>query len=105
MERMGGRDQLLAQMYAAMATRRDDTVDLALRGYGAGSRPEAGLFAGPVLSRRMSQPRLPACCSAVAATWAWWAEVHMGARTNSSKHVQGGAAAVASTRAASVEAC
>ena len=35
MERMGGREQLLQQMYAAMATRRDDTVDLALRSYGA----------------------------------------------------------------------
>ena len=44
MERMGGRDTLLAQMYAAMATRRNDTVDLALRSYGA-------------------RPRLPAACS------------------------------------------
>ena len=35
MERMGGREQLLEQMYSAMATRRDETVDLALRSYGA----------------------------------------------------------------------
>ena len=35
MERMGGKEQLLEQMYSAMATKRDDTVDLALRSYGA----------------------------------------------------------------------
>ncbi len=34
MERMGGKEQLLEQMYSAMATRRDETVDLALRSYG-----------------------------------------------------------------------
>ncbi len=35
MERMGGKEQLLEQMYSAIATRRDETVDLALRSYGA----------------------------------------------------------------------
>lgn len=34
MERMGGREQLLQQMYSAIATKKDDTVDLALRSYG-----------------------------------------------------------------------
>ncbi len=34
MERIGGREQLLQQMYSAMATKKDDTVDLALRSYG-----------------------------------------------------------------------
>ena len=34
MERMGGKEQLLEQMYAAMATQKDETVDLALRSYG-----------------------------------------------------------------------
>ncbi|EIE24063.1 hypothetical protein COCSUDRAFT_28593 [Coccomyxa subellipsoidea C-169] len=34
MERIGGREQLLQQMYSAMATEKDDTVDLALRSYG-----------------------------------------------------------------------
>ena len=39
MERMGGKEQLLEQMYSAMATQKDETVDLALRSYGA--QPEA----------------------------------------------------------------
>jgi hypothetical protein len=39
MERMGGKEQLLEQMYSAMATQKDETVDLALRSYGA--EPEA----------------------------------------------------------------
>ena len=34
MERMGGKEQLLEQMYSAIATQRDETVDLALRSYG-----------------------------------------------------------------------
>jgi hypothetical protein len=36
MERMGGREQLLQQMYSAMATNREESVDLALRCYGTG---------------------------------------------------------------------
>ena len=35
MQRLGGKEQLLAQVYSAIATRRDDTVELALRAYGA----------------------------------------------------------------------
>lgn len=35
MERIGGREQLLQQMYSAIATKKDDTVDLALRSYGS----------------------------------------------------------------------
>ena len=35
MQRLGGKEQLLAQVYSAFATRRDDTVELALRAYGA----------------------------------------------------------------------
>ena len=35
MDRMGGKEQLLEQMYSAMATQRDETVNLALRSYGA----------------------------------------------------------------------
>lgn len=34
MERMGGKEQLLQQMYSAMATNKDDTVNLVLRSYG-----------------------------------------------------------------------
>lgn len=34
MERMGGKEQLLEQMYSAIATQKDETVDLALRSYG-----------------------------------------------------------------------
>ena len=44
MQRLGGKEQLLAQVYSAIATRRDDTVELALRAYGAPeprSRPGA----------------------------------------------------------------
>ena len=39
MERMGGKEQLLEQMYSAMATKRDETVDLALRSYGTTTLP------------------------------------------------------------------
>lgn len=35
MERMGGKEQLIEQMYSAIATKKDETVDLALRSYGA----------------------------------------------------------------------
>ncbi len=38
MQRLGGKEQLLAQVYSAIATRRDDTVELALRAYGAPRR-------------------------------------------------------------------
>lgn len=38
MQRLGGKEQLLAQVYSAFATRRDDTVELALRAYGAPAR-------------------------------------------------------------------
>lgn len=34
MDRIGGREQLLQQMYSALATKREDSVDLALRCYG-----------------------------------------------------------------------
>ena len=49
MERMGGKEQLLEQMYSAMATQKDETVDLALRSYGA--QPEAS----PVNSESTSE--------------------------------------------------
>lgn len=39
MERMGGREQLLQQMYSAIATKKDDTVDIALRSYGVRPLP------------------------------------------------------------------
>ena len=38
MERMGGKEQLIEQMYTAIATQRDETVDLALRSYGVKPR-------------------------------------------------------------------
>ena len=41
MQRLGGKEQLLAQVYSAFATRRDDTVELALRAYGAPARRTA----------------------------------------------------------------
>ena len=41
MQRLGGKEQLLAQVYSAFATRRDDTVELALRAYGAPTRHPA----------------------------------------------------------------
>ena len=53
MERMGGKEQLLEQMYSAMATQKDETVDLALRSYGA---------LQCLLSHALSTlPRLSAC--------------------------------------------
>ena len=45
MQRLGGKEQLLAQVYSAIATRRDDTVELALRAYGAPEpRSRPGIF-------------------------------------------------------------
>ena len=44
MQRMGGREQLLQQMYSAMSTKKDDTIDLALRSYGMGPLPRHRCF-------------------------------------------------------------
>ena len=64
MERMGGREQLLEQMYSAMATKRDETVDLALRSYGAPLPPLCPWQRRSCLSAASagSSPTLGACC-------------------------------------------
>ena len=66
MERMGGKEQLLEQMYSAMATKRDETVNLALRSYGAPLPPLWLRQADPALLRPLRAP-LP-CCTLAA--WA-----------------------------------
>ena len=63
MERMGGKEQLLEQMYSAMATQRDETVNLALRSYGA---PLPSLCRGqpqscPSVATAGSSPTLGCC--------------------------------------------
>ena len=56
MERMGGKEQLLEQMYSAMATRRDETVDLALRSYGTLPRLPSHVPNMPVHPSSFMQP-------------------------------------------------
>ncbi len=63
MQRLGGKEQLLAQVYSAIATRRDDTVELALRAYGAppllwvAARASSRLNCGWLRSRRCCERR------------------------------------------------
>ena len=57
MQRLGGKEQLLAQVYSAIATRRDDTVELALRAYGAPRPAGMAVCAGclPAVGRTHSK--------------------------------------------------
>ena len=60
MQRLGGKEQLLAQVYSAIATRRDDTVELALRAYGV---PEPRVRPGTFTVNVSSITMLPLDCS------------------------------------------